>query len=211
MQDVPCRRRRFVVDRQLQWSLCAHALALGVFVLAATSLGIFLPLLWDLGSAGAARASAEPAIVMLYMHERFWIVAAVSLALFALGVLRLSHRIAGPLVRFKRDLRLLAAGRLPPPLRTRRRDYLKQEVECLNAAVAGVRERVAAIAAANAEVQRALLGAVDRLPPAAHGALAPAVAAQRAVAERLGAFTETGEIDAGPVPTGRLVAAAEGC
>lgn len=129
MHHLPFRRSRLLVDRPLQWSLCAHALGIGVFAIAAVMLGLFLPPLWQLvrgADDDPERASA--ATVMLYMHEQFWLLAAGSLAVVAVWALRLSHRIAGPMVRFKRNLRLLAEGRLPPPLRTRRRDYLKEEV-----------------------------------------------------------------------------------
>ena len=58
------------------------------------------------------------------------------------------------MVRYKRNLSLLADGKLPPPLKTRRSDFLKEEVEILNRAVAGVGARAAAIRRAHAEVAR---------------------------------------------------------
>lgn len=200
------QRRRLLVDRPFQTSLMLHALGLGLLTLVVVSAGIFVPLLWDLRSGGPA-VDIDVAVVMVYMHERFWLVAAVCVVLAAHGALQLSHRIAGPLVRYKRNLRLLASGRLPPPLRTRRRDYLKEEVECLNAAVAGVRERLAAVRAAQAALQRELHAARDlgQIDPAAWAALQDA---ERAVAASLGAFAETGELDPALVADAQAVRAA---
>lgn len=196
MQQPAFRRRRLVVDRPFQWSLCLHGIGLGVLVLVAVSAGIFVPLLWNLGDrVPNVQVDPDTAVVMVYMHERFWLVAAICLALVTIGALRLSHRIAGPLVRYKRNLRLLAEGRLPPPLRTRRRDYLKDEVACLNAAVDGVRSRVDAIRKAQCAVRRQVEAALDRTPRAA-AELAGLVEAQRDLARAVAAFTETGQLDA---------------
>jgi len=179
MRAVAYRRRRVLVDRPFQWSLCAHGVALGLLVLVSVCCGLFAPLLWDL-QAGAPnqQIDADLAIVMVYMHERFWLVAGACLVLATLGAMQLSHRIAGPLVRYKRYLRLLGDGKLPPPLRTRRHDYLKEEVACLNAAVAGLRRR-------HAEVQAAAVALHDELAglPAAQGAELPELVARITAAE----------------------------
>lgn len=203
MPRLPFRRRRVVVDRTFQQSLCLHGLALVSFVLAVVTLGIFLPLVWQLGAARSGQdVSADSAIVMLYMHERFWGIALVSFVFVVARILQVSHRIAGPLVRYKRNLRLLAAGSLPPPLRTRRRDYLKEEVACLNDAVAGVRSRLEGIRAAHARLQRELAAAVERQGATERSRLEPLVAAQRELASALQTFTEAGELDAIPAAVG---------
>jgi len=150
------RRRRYIVDRKLQGSLVTHGVLYGAAVLAAVGLGIFAPLLWGLGSPGGEQGFEEQSLVMIYLHERFWLIAGGSLLVVVLGAVRFSHRVAGPMVRFKRNLRLLAAGELPPPLRTRRDDFLNEEVEALNRAVGGVEERVASIRRAQLEVRRRL-------------------------------------------------------
>ena len=149
-------RWRYVVDWSLQGTLILHGLVYGSLVMLAVSLGIFSPLLWDLGAVELNGSYEEKAIVLLYLHERFWLLAAICLAIVVLGAIRFSHRVAGPMVRFKRNLRLLADGKFPPPLRTRRSDFLKQEVSCLNKAVAGVDERVVAIRRAQAGLRRVI-------------------------------------------------------
>lgn len=156
MMKFRIKRWRYVVDWKLQGSLIIHGLTYGGMVLLAVSLGIFSPLLWDLGAIETGGRYEEQAIVMLYLHERFWPLAALCLFLVVLGAIRYSHRVAGPMVRYKRHLRLLADGKFPPPLRTRRNDFMKEEVSCLNKAMLGVSERVEAIQRAQAELQRKL-------------------------------------------------------
>ena len=149
-------RWRYVVDWKLQGSLILHGITYGGLVLLAVSVGMFSPLVWGLGTAGMEAGYEEQAIVMLYLHERFWLLAAMCLVIIVLGAVRFSHRVAGPMVRYKRNLRLFASGRLPPPLRTRRADFLKAEVGCLNQAVVGIGERVDAIRRAQVELRRKL-------------------------------------------------------
>ena len=148
------RRLRYVVDWKLQGSLTAHGVVYGASVLAAIGFGIFAPLLWGLADTGAESGFEEQSIVMIYLHDRFWLIALLSLLVVVIGTVRFSHRVAGPMVRYKRNLSLLADGKLPPPLKTRRSDFLKEEVEILNRAVAGVGARAAAIRRAHAEVVR---------------------------------------------------------
>ena len=193
-------RRRFLVDWKLQGSLCAHGLLYGGLVLVAISCGIFVPLLWNLGDTSQAPGLDDQAVVMLYMHERFWILALACFAIVVLGSVRFSHRIAGPLVRFKRNLRLLAQGKLPDPLRTRRNDYLKEEVAYLNDAVAGIAERLDAIRSAQLAVRREVLAAAARAPSHAAPELSPLLAASQALEQSLAAFERFDTQDDLPVP-----------
>jgi hypothetical protein len=181
-------RRRFLVDRKLQGSICAHGLLYGGLVLVAVSCGIFAPLLWDLSGGGPFVGYEDQAIVMIYMHERFWSLAALCFLVIGLGSLKFSHRIAGPLVRYKRNLRLIAQGKLPPPLRTRPDDYLKEEVVCLNEAVAGVRQRIDAIREAQVAVAREIQAVVARSPRQASALLEPLVVAGQQLERTIGAF-----------------------
>lgn len=188
-------RRRYVVDWGLQGSLLAHGLLYGALSLIALTVGMFVPLLWNLAGGRDPSTFEEQALVMIYMHERFWLPALVCAALVVVSSIRLSHRIAGPLVRYKRNLRLIAEGKLPEPLRTRPNDHLKEEVECLNAAVVGVARRVAAIRRAQSVLARELAAAVERLPAADRAALVAVQHASQDVDVALGAFAavDTGD------------------
>ncbi len=154
MKPTP-KRRRLIVDRQLQGSMIRHGLVHSSIVMAVLCGGIFLPLVWGLDDGVLSGAGIDEAsIVMVYLHERLWLIAVLCGLLVVVGSMLFSHRIAGPMVRVRRNLGLLEKGELPEPLRTRPRDYLKAEVDCLNDAVAGIRQRVVAIRAAQSELER---------------------------------------------------------
>jgi hypothetical protein len=172
-------RWRVIVDWRLQGSLCLHGLLYGSLVLVAVSAGIFLPLLWNLSDTGRAGVAEDQAVVMLYMHERFWWLALLCMLIVVLGAAKFSHRIAGPLVRYKRNLRLLADGKLPSTLRTRPGDYLQDEVACLNRAVAGIAARVESMHLAHTELHRQIEAAAARVSRQAAFELEPVFAASR--------------------------------
>ncbi|MBZ0151225.1 MAG: hypothetical protein K8J09_06800 [Planctomycetes bacterium] len=186
-------RRRFIVDWKLQGSLVLHGLFYGGFVLVALAIGIFLPLIWNIGRY-ADQQQEELSIVMLYMHERFLGIVAACAVVVVFSAVRSSHRIAGPLVRYKRNLRLLATGRLPEALRTRPGDYLGEEVACLNDAVEGVARRIDDIRAAHAALRTQLANttAAGSLDPET---LASLQAADQALARSIDEFRryETGD------------------
>lgn len=154
-------RWRYVVDWNLQGSLVLYGIAYGTLVLLAISAGVFVPLLRALDPSSEGPIPAELSIVMLYLHEHLWWLLGACMVLVVLGAVLFSHRIAGPMVRFKRNLRLLGDGKLPAELRTRRNDFLKEEVVCLNEAVAGIAERVDAIRHAQLLVRRRVTNCVS--------------------------------------------------
>lgn len=153
-------RRRYFVDRTLQGRLIAQALLYGGLVIVLFCGGVFVPVLWELGGHDSA-VSFEAATVMLYMHESFWPIALLCAVAVTIGSVRFSHRIAGPLVRYKRNLRMLAEGKLTPPLRTRNGDLLQDEVAALNGAVQGVAQRVDAVRSAQLALRRELTIVLD--------------------------------------------------
>ncbi|MGE3172575.1 MAG: hypothetical protein AB7O97_08090 [Planctomycetota bacterium] len=138
----PIRRRRYIVDPTFQWNVIWRVTAQSLFTLLLVSLCLLGPLLAELLSDNPSAAFEEMAVVMLYMHQRWWWIAGLSLLCAGLAALRMSHRIAGPLVRFNRNLRWLGQGRFAEPLRTRPGDYLKPEVDILNASIAGLQQRI---------------------------------------------------------------------
>ncbi|MEO0479437.1 MAG: hypothetical protein AAF196_08155 [Planctomycetota bacterium] len=133
-------RRRVLVDRQLQIGLAARASMFTFCVIALISAALFLPLIRELSDKSQGNVDVDTAVVLLYLHERFWPLAFGAVILSALLSVLTSHRIAGPLVRVKRNLWSIAQGRIPGPLVTRDRDFLKDEVRALNAATNELRE-----------------------------------------------------------------------
>jgi hypothetical protein len=199
MGRPPFLRRRYLVDWKLQGSLIAHSLLYGGLVLSAVFGGIFMPLVWDLGGAAKPTHFEEQAIVMLWLHERVWALVLLCAVIVVISAIKLSHRIAGPMVRYKRNLRWIADGRLPPPLRTRDGDYLKEEVDCLNRAVAGVTARVDAIRRAQIAVASEVATLTARAGSPGLPDVAALAAATAALETSLAAFTSIDPRDELPV------------
>jgi hypothetical protein len=197
IRTKPFVRLRIIVDRKLQWSLCAQGILHGVLLLVLIAAGLFAPLVFNLGNqAPNDPLKADLAAVMLYMHQRFWWIAGAGFVLIAVGALRFSHRIAGPMVRVKRNLRLMADGQLPSELRTRDGDFLKEEVACLNAAARGIEVRIEAMRAAHAELRRELQRVADVVRYEGVAAdLSATFAAEARLADALAAVRATGDLD----------------
>lgn len=204
-------RRRYFVDRTLQGRLIAHALCHGALLIALFCGGVFAPVLWQLGGSQNA-VSFEAATVMLYMHESFWPIASIGVVVVSVGSVRFSHRIAGPMVRFKRNLRLLADGKLTPPLRTRNGDLMQEEVAALNAAVHGVAQRVDAVRSAQLALRRELTIVLDASDAQARQQLHPLIDACEALELAVRGFRH---VDPGDERAGAaapvVVGATQGC
>ena len=101
------RRRRLIVDWRFQLSLVWHGTSTALIVLLSVILCLLVPVLRDLRNPRDEIVAAESSAVLLYMDQRLVWVVPVCLALAVLRGVQVSHRIAGPLVRFKRHLRMM--------------------------------------------------------------------------------------------------------
>jgi methyl-accepting chemotaxis protein len=136
------KRRHFLVD-QFQYRLLGVTighLAIFTVVLAVT---LFLPLsikLQDttLGILEKGRAAE----VFLSLDIWFWPTVLAVLVLLGAHSVIVSHRIAGPLVGFRRVLKAVGEGDLSVRARIRRRDYLQKDAESINAMIAGLSGRL---------------------------------------------------------------------
>jgi signal transduction histidine kinase len=149
-------RRSFIVDWRLQVAMAWRAIGLVVCTLMVVSAGLIIPLLDDLHPVAREGSLLEAPAVMLYLNDRFWWLALTCIGLASAGAILVSHRIAGPLVRIRRNLRWLGEGKLPAPLRTRSRDFLQSEVATLNQTVAMIGQQVESMRATHAGLSSTL-------------------------------------------------------
>jgi hypothetical protein len=126
------RRRRFIVDARLQGGLLADFLVQLLAFAIVLIVAVFLPPILVLGEEGAEPSRLlRAARQMLVLHDVFWPALGAAVVLVTLLAVRTSHRIAGPLFRFRRVYEALLRGENPGPVRLRRGDYLKPEAEFL--------------------------------------------------------------------------------
>ncbi len=164
----PRFRRHFLWDtvqpRFLGLSCCYV-----VVVIAAVARALFVPLMLELNHLPISSVEAQRVADQFeLLHSRFWpVVAVVSVLLLVHGVF-FSHRIAGPLYRFRRIFQSVADGDLTVRTSIRKADYLHVEAQCLGEMVGALREKIARIEAHHAAIAPQL----ERLKAAAaRGAL----------------------------------------
>ena len=148
------RRRKFIVDRRLQFRLLFYSVGYILFYIVAIGAGLFVPLMIQLSNADQTSPEALAiATNFLYLHYHFWPVALLSVIVVALHSILTSHRMAGPLYRFRRIFQDLKEGAVPKAVQLRRRDLLQSEMQSINEMLDGLRARIS-------EIQRAeeLLG-----------------------------------------------------
>lgn len=153
-------RRQYMVLRRFQTRLILHHFLVSSLFAVLVASALFGPLVARL-LAGTSTESerSDDAMKLLMLHEVFWPVLALSPIILVGISLLISHRIAGPLYRFRHVYRNLIEGRIVRRFRLRPRDLLHDEADVLNEVLDSLRERVTAIQGR----QRALSLTVDEL------------------------------------------------
>ena len=156
-------RRHFLWDA-VQLRLLRLSVCYVVVVIAVVSGALFVPLMRQLDHLSLSTAEGQRVADQFeVLHSRFWpAVLVVSVGLIVHGVF-FSHRIAGPLYRFRKIFQSVASGDLTVRTSIRKHDYLHAEAECLGEMVGALREKIARIEAFHAEIAPQL----DRLKQAA--------------------------------------------
>jgi general secretion pathway protein G len=134
------RRRRFLVEGfQAQYVLTQ--LTWQAVVLCAFAAILFGPLIVALRSDDATQR-LEAATHFLRLNRVLWPALAAFFLLSALGSLWQSHRIAGPLYRFRQVFKDVGCGRLAMSGRVRRGDYCVEEAAALDEMIVSLRRRI---------------------------------------------------------------------
>jgi methyl-accepting chemotaxis protein len=140
------RRRKFIVDRGLQFRLLFYSVGYILFYIVAIGAGLFVPLMIQLSNADQTSPEALAiATNFLFLHYHFWPVALLSVIVVALHSILTSHRVAGPLYRFRRIFQNLKEGAIPTAVQLRRRDLLQSEMRAINEMLDGLRARISEI------------------------------------------------------------------
>jgi methyl-accepting chemotaxis protein len=138
--------RRVLVDRfqvRLAGVAIVHFLVIvGIFVSA-----LFAPVVIDLVSGDmSSPVVQEAAREFLVLHNRIWMPLLGSLVLLVLHNVLMTHRIAGPLYRFRRYFKTIGEGKLASTMEVRDSDYLRKDAEVISEMVESVRNKVALVA-----------------------------------------------------------------
>jgi hypothetical protein len=128
------RRRTFVINRQLQFGILLTSLGYVAFLVVVVSFALFTPLVLQLRHPDDhSAATSDAALQILYLHKTYWLPVALTLLAIALHSVATSHRIAGPVYRFRRVFEAMRAGVVPGPVKLRKSDYFRPEMDSVNA------------------------------------------------------------------------------
>jgi methyl-accepting chemotaxis protein len=167
------RRTRFVVDTKLQISVLLITVGYVGFLLLVVSVSLFAPLVLQLRHVGTNSAeAANAALSILYLHDRFWLPVLLALVVIVLHSLRTTHRIAGPLYRFRRVFEAVRDGVLPKPVKLRKGDYLGAEMDAINGTLASLRGRIGQVQKEAEELHQSLTRYRERSGAPDQGAVA---------------------------------------
>lgn len=149
-------KRRVLVD-QMQYRLIAVSLFHFALIVLVIGGALFLPLMIQLDVGDVYNEQVRVAAhEFLSLHTRVWPPLFFTVALLILHNVLVSHRIAGPLYRFRREMEEIGKGDLAKKLKIRKRDYLPKETAALNDMLASLRDKVTRIDQGCAETTAAL-------------------------------------------------------
>ena len=138
----PFRRTRFLIDRFQTRILFLH-LTYFVALLIIFLSSVFLPLIFRLNSSSLPFTERHTvADQFLSLHAHLWPAVLILFLLLSAHSVFVSHRIAGPLVRFRQVLSAVTAGNLSVRIRLRRKDYLAKEAALIEEMITALREKV---------------------------------------------------------------------
>ena len=180
------KRRRILLE-SLQYRLLVIHLIYFVTILLIFAGALFLPLILQLQSGSlSVLEQGEVAGQFLALHARVWPAMLVVLVLLALHSVLVSHRIAGPLYRFRSIFKAITEGDLSIRANLRKTDYLGKESDSLNEMIAGLRAKLAGIQKHSEEVRAAILALNPSIERGSVKEMHQHIADLQAQTERLG-------------------------
>jgi hypothetical protein len=200
------RRRTFVINRKLQYSILLTSLSYVVLLVVVVSTALFAPLVLQLSQPDRnPTETSDAALRILYLHETYWLPVLLTLLAITLHSVATSHKIAGPLYRFRRVCEAMAAGVVPRPATLRKGDHLNAELDAVNAMLDTWRTLVAQAQRHEARLHECLSSyrapsTTSHADPAADAVWAEIVRTEQQLRETLGRITCEEVPDSGRAP-----------
>ena len=137
------RRRKYIVDKKLQYRLLAYSGIYFVVIVAVIGMALFIPLANQVTSPDLTpRQQGEAADKILYIHAVFWPAVFLLLCVLAAHSVLISNKIAGPLHRFQRMFERITEGDLSTTMKIRKGDYLLVEQTKIAQMIEALRDRI---------------------------------------------------------------------
>jgi len=153
------RRRNFLVNKGLQFSLLCITLGYVMFFFLVMFASLFVPLMLNLSPDGGELSETvyESAHNLIFLHNNFWLPSLFCLISISIHSIRTSHRIAGPIYRLNTIVDSMKRGILPAPLRSLRKgDYLTAEFSQASDMLENLRLKLGDIQAKHEELDKSI-------------------------------------------------------
>lgn len=142
----PVRRKTYVVDKKLQYRLLGYNAIYFFITLAALSLSLFTPLIFEISDPSLSpRQQAEVAGKILYLHSYLWPAFLLVLVILGFHSVLVSNKIAGPLYRFRAAFQKIIDGDISGSMKIRKGDLLVAEQTKIDEMISMLRSRIGRI------------------------------------------------------------------
>ncbi len=139
----PFYKRHYFLPDSCQPRIMTMNLVHQGFVFLAFSAALFVPLMLQLNKSPLGTTESQHvADQFLALHQTIWPALPVALLLVGLHSLFFSHRIAGPIYRFRHIFTAVANGDLTVKAKIRKNDYLQAEAQRLEDMLDGLRSKI---------------------------------------------------------------------
>jgi len=147
----PIRRRTYIVDKKLQYRLLGYNAIYFFITVAAVSLALFTPLIFELSDLSLSpRQQAEVAGKILYLHSYLWPALLLVLVILGFHSVLVSNKIAGPLRRFRATFQRIIEGDISESVRIRKGDLLINEQTKIEEMISTLQSKISQIQAEEA-------------------------------------------------------------
>jgi len=151
------RRRQFIVNRDIQIGLLFNSFLYVLLFVAVIGVAFFVPLMAQLTDAESPSArTVQAGNHMRYLYSYFWPAVILAMILIFLHSVRASHKVAGPLYRFRVVLEALKEGVISSPISIRKGDCLQQEADLINEVLMSLRQNLEGLQEAQVQLNLAL-------------------------------------------------------
>ena len=132
-------KKHYFIDKKLQTKYALLTILLLLIYSMLFALILFTPYIFKLETGATLEEKTAAARMLLELHKSVWPALGSVVAILGVVSIFVTHKIAGPVYRFKRDLSEVCAGNLDISFKLRRRDDLKDLAESLNMVIAELR------------------------------------------------------------------------
>lgn len=148
------KRKKILIDR-LQYRLLGINLFHLTCIIFLFLIAIFSPVIIALYGSPSPEQAEQASAEFLGLHKRIWPAVPLALLLISLHSIVISHRIAGPLYRFRKVFEAVEQGDMTIRAVIRKKDYLGREADSLNQMIDGLQGRLRSIDDSIGEVRSA--------------------------------------------------------